>query len=47
MPLQIKVSGKDNDGANFIFEHSKMKNGGLPMHFHYEQFLYSIFFQIL
>src|SRR5690606_15127134 len=37
MPLQIKVSGKDTGGENFIFEHFKMGNGGPPRHFHYEQ----------
>jgi quercetin 2,3-dioxygenase len=37
IPLQIKVSGKDTDGAFFSFEHAKMGKGGPPRHFHYEQ----------
>lgn len=37
IPLQIKVSGKDTDGSNFIFEHANMSKGGPPRHFHYEQ----------
>jgi mannose-6-phosphate isomerase-like protein (cupin superfamily) len=37
IPLQIKVSGKDTDGAFFAFEHAKMSKGGPPRHFHYEQ----------
>jgi len=37
IPLQIKVSGKDTDGAFFAFEHAKMGKGGPPRHFHYEQ----------
>lgn len=37
MPFQIKVSGKDTAGENFIFEHFKMGKGGPPRHFHYEQ----------
>lgn len=37
IPLQIKVSGKDNDGAFFAFEHANMSKGGPPRHFHYEQ----------
>jgi quercetin 2,3-dioxygenase len=37
MPLQIKVSGKDTEGAFFAFEHAKMGKGGPPRHFHYEQ----------
>ena len=37
IPLEIKVSGKDTDGAFFAFEHAKMSKGGPPRHFHYEQ----------
>ena len=37
IPLQIKVSSKDTDGAFFSFEHAKMSKGGPPRHFHYEQ----------
>lgn len=37
IPLQIKVSGKDNDGSLFVFEHAGMGKGGPPRHFHYEQ----------
>lgn len=37
IPLQIKVSGKDNDGSLFLFEHAGMSKGGPPRHFHYEQ----------
>ena len=37
IPLQIKVSGKDTDGALSVFEHAKMSKGGPPRHFHYEQ----------
>lgn len=37
IPLQIKVSSKDTNGAYFVFEHAKMGKGGPPRHFHYEQ----------
>jgi mannose-6-phosphate isomerase-like protein (cupin superfamily) len=37
IPLQIKVSTGDTDGALFIFEHAEMGKGGPPRHFHYEQ----------
>lgn len=37
IPLQIKVSGKDNGGSLFVFEHVDMGKGGPPRHFHYEQ----------
>lgn len=37
IPLQIKISGKDNDGSLFLFEHKNMGKGGPPRHFHYEQ----------
>lgn len=37
IPLQIKVSGDDTDGALFVFEHADMGKGGPPRHFHYEQ----------
>ena len=37
IPLQIKVSGKDNENSFFVFEHTKMGKGGPPRHFHYEQ----------
>lgn len=37
IPLQIKVSTDDTDGALFIFEHADMGKGGPPRHFHYEQ----------
>ena len=37
IPLQIKVSGEDTDGALFAFEHANMGKGGPPRHFHYEQ----------
>ena len=37
IPYQIKVSGKDTEGAYFAFEHAKMGKGGPPRHFHYEQ----------
>lgn len=37
IPYQVKVSGKDTEGACFVFEHAKMGKGGPPRHFHYEQ----------
>jgi mannose-6-phosphate isomerase-like protein (cupin superfamily) len=37
IPLQIKVSTDDTDGALFAFEHPDMGKGGPPRHFHYEQ----------
>lgn len=37
IPLQIKVSGKDTNGAFFAFEHVNMSKGGPPRHLHYEQ----------
>ncbi len=37
IPLQIKVSTADTDGALFVFEHVDMGRGGPPRHFHYEQ----------
>lgn len=37
IPLQIKVSSDDMDGALFVFEHADMGKGGPPRHFHYEQ----------
>jgi mannose-6-phosphate isomerase-like protein (cupin superfamily) len=37
IPLQIKVSTEDTDGALFVFEHADMGKGGPPRHFHYEQ----------
>lgn len=37
IPFQVKVSGKDTEGAFFVFEHAKMSKGGPPRHFHYEQ----------
>lgn len=37
IPLQIKVSADDTDGALFVFEHADMGKGGPPRHFHYEQ----------
>ncbi len=37
IPLQIKVSTDDTDGAMFVFEHADMGKGGPPRHFHYEQ----------
>ena len=37
IPLQIKVSGKDNGGSFFLFEHANMSKGGPPRHYHYEQ----------
>ena len=37
IPLQIKISTDDTDGALFVFEHAEMGKGGPPRHFHYEQ----------
>ena len=37
IPLQIKVSTDDTDGALFVFEHADMGKGGPPRHFHCEQ----------
>jgi mannose-6-phosphate isomerase-like protein (cupin superfamily) len=37
IPLQIKVSTDDTDGALFVFEHADMAKGGPPRHLHYEQ----------
>jgi len=37
IPLQIKISTDDTDGALFVFEHADMSKGGPPRHFHYEQ----------
>jgi mannose-6-phosphate isomerase-like protein (cupin superfamily) len=37
IPLQIKVSTDDTEGALFVFEHADMGKGGPPRHFHYEQ----------
>ena len=37
IPLQIKISTDDTDGALFVFEHADMGKGGPPRHFHYEQ----------
>jgi mannose-6-phosphate isomerase-like protein (cupin superfamily) len=37
IPLQIKISTDDTDGALFGFEHADMGKGGPPRHFHYEQ----------
>jgi quercetin dioxygenase-like cupin family protein len=37
IPLQIKVSTEDTDGALFVFEHADMGKGGPPRHFHHEQ----------
>ncbi len=32
-----KVSTKDTDGDMFIFESTRIKKGGPPLHYHYEQ----------
>jgi len=32
-----KVSTRDTDGDIYVFESSRMKEGGPPLHFHYEQ----------
>ncbi len=32
-----KVSGKDTDGDLYIFDSTRLKEGGPPLHFHYEQ----------
>jgi quercetin dioxygenase-like cupin family protein len=37
LPLQIKISTDDTDGALFVFEHADMAKGGSPRHFHKEQ----------
>ena len=37
IPLQIKVSTDDTDGALFVFEHADMSKGGPPRHLHYDQ----------
>lgn len=37
IPLQIKVSSKDTNGALFAFEHNKMGKGGPPRHLHFDQ----------
>lgn len=37
IPLQVKVSTDDTDGALFVFEHAGMGKGGPPRHFHHEQ----------
>ena len=37
IPLQIKISTDDTDGALFVFEHADMGKGGPPRHFHYDQ----------
>jgi mannose-6-phosphate isomerase-like protein (cupin superfamily) len=37
IPLQVKVSTADTDGALFLFEHADMDPGGPPRHFHHEQ----------
>jgi mannose-6-phosphate isomerase-like protein (cupin superfamily) len=37
IPLQIKISTGDTEGALFVFEHADMGKGGPPRHFHYEQ----------
>jgi mannose-6-phosphate isomerase-like protein (cupin superfamily) len=37
IPLQIKVSTDDTDGALFVFEHADTGKGGPPRHFHYDQ----------
>ena len=37
IPLQVKVSADDTDGALFVFEHADMVKGGPPRHFHHEQ----------
>jgi mannose-6-phosphate isomerase-like protein (cupin superfamily) len=37
IPLQIKISTDDTDGALFLFEHADMGKGGPPRHFHFEQ----------
>lgn len=37
IPLEVKVSSGDTDGAVFVFEHGNMGKGGPPRHFHYEQ----------
>ena len=37
IPLQIKISTDDTNGALFVFEHADMGKGGPPRHFHYEQ----------
>jgi hypothetical protein len=36
IPLQVKVSTADSEGALFLFEHVDMGRGGPPRHFHYE-----------
>ena len=35
IPLQIKISTDDTNGALFVFEHADMGKGGPPRHFHY------------
>ena len=37
IPLQMKISTDDTDGALFVFEHADMGKGGPPRHFHHEQ----------
>jgi hypothetical protein len=37
IPLQVKVSTDDTDGALFVFEHARMGKGGPPRHLHHEQ----------
>jgi len=32
-----KVSGKDTDGDLYIFDSTRLKEGGPPLHFHYSQ----------
>ncbi len=37
IPLQVKISTDDTDGALFVFEHADMGKGGPPRHFHHGQ----------
>ena len=32
-----KISGKDTEGDIYVFESTRVKKGGPPLHFHYEQ----------
>lgn len=35
--FHTKVSGKDTNGELYIFESTRLLNGGPPLHYHYEQ----------
>lgn len=37
LPLASKLSGKDTNGAFYIFEHRDQGKGGPPRHVHFEQ----------